>query len=268
MKRLIKLCCIMLLVALLPMTARADVIYEPFDSFYEAHRETCTYVGRSYTTNSPNGAVTLYGSPVDERVEKAYPNGSTLYVSYTYQTVDGILWACCDNWEDDVTGWAPMEYLELIYDGQSFFEEYGDQFVPVKIELDAAELTGKTVYFWEYPGSRDYIALELSADYLPDFQESYTDEFGDQWLRCGYYMGIRGMWINLDNPTADFDTLFPHAPEETEPAATAPRAAEVADEITPAGSNLKLTVILAVSSVVAVTAALLIVLKKKNANSR
>lgn len=268
MKRLVKLCSVMLLLALvLPVTAHADVIYEPFDSFYERYRSECLYVGRNYTAIAPSGTITLYESPQNPAVEAAYPNGTALYVSYKYQDADGVLWACCDNWEAEVTGWAPMEYLELIYDGQSFFEEYGDQYIPVKITLDAAELTGKTVYFWEYPGSRDYIALELSADYRPDFQESYTDDAGDQWLRCGYYMGIRGMWVNRDNPTADFDTLFPDAPEETEAVVTAPRASEVAEEISPAGSNVTLTVILAVAAVVAVTAALLIVLKKKNTDS-
>lgn len=264
MKRMVRICAMILLAALLvPMSVRADVIYEPFNDFYEENRDTCTYVGRSYTTNGPNGTVTLYRSPANPGVEKTYSNGIALYVSYTYQTADGILWGCCDNWDDDVTGWAPMEYLELIYDEQSFTEEYGDQFTPVQITLDAAELTGKTVYFWEYPGSCDHIAVELSADYRPDFQESYIDGNGVQWLRCGYFMGIRGKWINLNDPTADYETLFPDAGEETAPTETELIITEQAVEIKPAGKSEKIIVIVAVAAVVAITAVMLVLLKKK-----
>ena len=264
MKRMVRICVIILLVVLfVPMSVRADVIYEPFNDFYMEHREDCTYIGRSYTTNGPNGNVTLYGSPTDPRVEKTYSNGIALYVSYTYQTADGILWGCCDNWDDDVTGWAPMEYLELIYDEQSFTEEYGDQFTPVQITLDAAELTGKTVYFWEYPGSCDHIAVELSADYRPDFRESYVDANGVEWLRCGYFMGIRGKWINLNDPTADYETLFPDAGTETAPSETEPAVTEPMEEIKPAGNREKIVVIVAVAAVVAITAVMLVLLKKK-----
>ena len=263
MKKITKICCILLLAALLvPVTARADVIYEPFDSFYEEHRDECTYVGRSYTANGPNGTVTLYASPVNPGVEKTYPNGTALYVSYTYQTADGVLWGCCDYW-DDVTGWAPMEYLELIYDGISFEEEYGDQFVQTQIVMVTDEEEGETIYFWEYPGSRDYIDVTIRKDYAPEFQTSYTDANGNEWVRCSYYMGIKGYWVNLNNATADYETLFPDAAEETVPAQTESPATERVKEIVPAGTNVKWTVILAVSAVVAVTAALLIVLKKK-----
>ena len=264
MKRITVFVCMVLIAALtLPMVGRADVIYEPFDSFYESHREECTYVSRSYTASGPNGTVTLYRSPSDPTVEKEYPNASVLYVSYTYQTSDGVLWGCCENWEDDVTGWVPMAYLELIYDEQSFSEEHRDAIVPVRVTLEAAELDGKTVYFWAYPGSRDYIEVELTADYLPEFQESYTDENGVQWLRCGYYMGIKGKWVNLSNPTADYETLFPNAPAETVPAQTEPAPIETMEEIKPAGTGLKLIVTVAVAAVVIVTAVLLIALKKK-----
>ena len=266
MKKFTKICCILLLAALLfPMTVRADVIYEPFDNFYEEHRGECTYVGRSYTASGPNGTVTLYESPTNPGVEKVYPNETALYVSYTYQTGDGVLWGCCDKWDDDVTGWAPMEYLELIYDGISFAEEYGDQFVQTQIVMETEEEAGETIYFWEYPGSRDYIDVTITKDYAPEFQTSYTDADGNEWVRCSYYMGIKGYWVNLNNATADYETLFHDAPEETAPAETEAPATEKVAEIVPAGTNLKLTVTLAVAAVVIATAALLVALKKKKA---
>ena len=263
MKRLMRLCCCLLVLLLLPVTAQADVIYMPFDSFYDQHMADCTYVSRNYKAKGPNGDVTLYVSPEDAQVEAVYPNGTALYVSYTYQAGDGVLWGCCDNWDDGSTGWAPMEYLELIYDEKSFSEEYGHLFVPVQVALDAEELTGKTVYFWNYPGSPDYIEVEMSADYRPEFQQSYTDEKGMEWIRCGYCMAIKGKWVNLNNPTADYDSLYPQQMEETVPAETAPAPTELVEEIKPAGNGEKLTVILAVTAVAAITAVMLVVLKKK-----
>ena len=94
MKRILRICCMMLLAAfLLPLTAQADVIYEPFDSFYEQHRRECTYIARNFTAMGPNGDVTLYTSPEDASVVKTYPNGTVLDVSYSYQADDGVIWA-------------------------------------------------------------------------------------------------------------------------------------------------------------------------------
>lgn len=262
MKRNLSIIFLILLVGalVLPMTARADLIYEPRDSFYEENREDCDYVGRSYTAKGPNGDVTIYESPVSPAEEGKAANGTALYVSYTYQDSAGILWACCDLWDDELTGWVPMDYLELIYDGISFEEEYGDQFVSVEIMLEASD---ETVYFWEYPGSRDYIAMPIRGDNGPYFQTSYTDADGNQWARCSYYMGIKGYWVNLSNATADYETLFPDVPEETVPPETQPAATERVEEIVPGGGNLQLVLILAVAAVVAVTALLIVRLKKK-----
>ena len=264
MKRMMRICCVMLLVTfLLPLTARADVIYEPFDNFYMENRDKCTYVSRGYTCKGPNGTATLYKSPVDPETVKTYDNGTVLDVSYSYQADDGVLWACCDNWEDGVTGWVPMDYLELIYDGKSFEEEYGHKFVPAEMSLDTSNLGGKEIYFWVYPGSRDYLLGPLGEDYEPSIFNTYTDENGYEWGQCGYYFGIKYHWINLNNPTADFETLYPNMPEETVPPETEPAATERVEEIKPAGNGEKLVVILAVAAVVASTAVMLIILKKK-----
>ena len=264
MKRILRICCILLLATfLLPLTARADVIYEPFDSFYDQHRKECTYVARRYTASGPNGTVTLYQSPIDAAVEKTYENGTVLDVSYSYQADDGVLWACCDNWDDGTTGWMPMEYLELIYDGQSFAEDYGDQFVSVEMTLEGENLDGAQVYFWVYPGSKEYIQVPLGENSRPSFHTAYTDELGNEWAQCGYYHGIKGHWINLNDPTADYGTLFPNVEEETIPAETEPAAIEQVEEIKPTGNGEKTFVILAVTAVVAITAVMLAFLKKK-----
>ena len=264
MKRLMRICCFALLLALvLPVTARADVIYEPFDSFYELHRKECSYVGRSYRANGPNGTVTLYESPADPSVKGTYANGTMLDVSYSYQAADGVIWACCDKWDENITGWVPMEYLELIYDGISFREEHESEFVSIQMELDGEELNGAEVYFWEYPGSTTCVQVPMQSDYRPEFHTSYTDENGNEWAQCGYYMGIKGHWVNLSDPTAGYETLFPDIPPETEPAVTVQSFREQVDEIKPATSGITAIVVIAVAAVVVTTAILLIVLKKK-----
>lgn len=250
---------------ILPMQAKADVIYEPFDSFYEKHRDECEYVCRTYTASGPNGDVSVYESPESARVEAVLGNGEEIYISYTYEDAAGILWGCCESWSSDLTGWVPMDYLTVVYDGISFEEEYGDQFVSVQIVMEA---TGETVYFWEYPGSRNYIDVKVTEDYCPEFRTSYTDPDGNQWARCSYYMGIRGYWVNLSNATADYETLFPNHEEETVPQTEVPEIQSVqAKEIVPKEPAsvrlMKIICTIAVAAVVIVTGLMLYRLKKK-----
>ena len=162
-------------------------------------------------------------------------------------------------------GWAPMDYLELVYDGISFEEEYGDRFAAEEGSV-GEEYMGKTIYFWQYPGSDVSIDIQLQTDpdgYLPEYHTTYLDKDGNLWGRCSYYMGIKGYWIYLNAPTADFDILYPEGIEETEPAPTETRA-EPVEEIVPGGNqNVKTITIAAVIAVVAATAVLLILLKRK-----
>lgn len=266
MKRIVSLICVLVLsVLLVPVNARADVIYEPWDSFYEEHRGECEYVSRNFTAEGPNGNVTLYESPESSWEEAVIENGEQIHISYTYRDADGILWGCCELWDENIIGWIPMDYLVVVYDGISFEEEYGDQFVPVAGSLESAELMGATVNFWKYPGSNEVISVTLSDDYWPDFQMSYTDPHDREWVRCNYYMGIKGYWIFLDDPTAEFDTLFPEGIPVTEPE-TEPteEAREAIPEIVPKRNwEGKILTVIAVTAVVAVTAVLLYLLKRK-----
>lgn len=245
-----------------PVTALADVIYEPMDDFYLEHAEQCEYHSRSYTAAGPNGNVTLYESPESAQVQGTAPNGQTLFVSYTYSDEDGILWGFCENWETGLMGWAPMDYLALIYDGISFEEEFGEAFVSIERTLDGDDLTGKTVYFVEYPGSGAYIPAEMGQDGRPQFQTSYTDANGVEWVRCGYYRGIKGYWINWNDPTS-----VPAAQERPETGAEETESGErVVEEIVPKEpARLKITrvvLIAAVAMIVAVTWTMIRKLKK------
>ena len=268
MKKFGKMLSILMLLVLLcamvlPFGASADVIYTPFDSFYEENHDVCDYVNRSFTANGPNGDVTLYESPESAKEKAVIANGEPLYVSVIYTDADGITWGCAEQWDNDIIGWAPMDYLTVVYDGISFDEEFGHLFEEKEGEL-SKEYWGKTIYFWKYPGSQDYIDFEIWEDAsILVWYEVYTDADGRTWGKCPYHYGIRGYWINLDDPTADFATLYPETPETapvTEP--TEPHD-EVAEIVPKENWQTKIIVTAAVAAVVAVTAALLCVLKKE-----
>lgn len=265
MKKMITAVTALLLLLMLPLGVRADVIYEPWDSFFEEHRADCEYHSRSYTAVGPNGDVTLYESPESAWEEKTIPNGEAIWISYSYTDADGIRWGCSEIWNEDIIGWVPMDYLELIYDGISFDEEYGDQYVQEDGQLDIA-YRGQTVYFWDYPGceTSHWMTLGEYEEYMPEYWARFTDADGKTWGKIGYYMGNRDCWICLDNPTADFDVLYPDG-IATEPAEEpAPTEGETVAEIVPKkNDSAKLTAIAAVSATVAVTAVLLVLLKKK-----
>lgn len=257
----------LLVASALPMAARADVIFEPRDSFYERHREECTYINRNFRSNGVR-TVTVYESPESDKVEAFYRTGDRIYISYTYEDSYGNLWGCCENWDSEISGWVPMAYLEVIYDGISFEEEFGDQFRDEQGSI-GGDYLGKTIYFWEYPGSIGYIDMELGTDpdgYLPEYREIYVDEDGRRWGRCSYYMGIKGYWLQMDDPTADFDTLFPDYVEETVPeTGPEPVVAEIVPKKPAAVQIVKVIVSAAVVLTVVVTAVLLWQMKRKKA---
>lgn len=248
--------------SVLPLFASADVIYEPMDSFYESHREQCRRHERNYTVAGPNGNVTVYESPESDKVQETIDNGESVYVSYVYQDDSDVLWGFYEDWENEVSGWIPMDYLDLIYDEISFREEFGHLLKEETGEL-STEFVGKSIKFWKYPGSSEYLEVPFESDYAPEYHMIYTDGDGVRWGRVGYYMAIRGYWINLDAPDAEFVEHECAQPEET----SAPEPSKPVEEIKPAQPEwmrtVTLVVIVAVVAVVAVTTVLLVSMKRK-----
>lgn len=265
MKKMIRILCVVLILLMLPIQVSADIIYEPWDdSFYEEHRDQCEYHSRSYTANGPNGDVTIYESPESAWEKKTVPNGEGLWISYIYEDTDGTLWGCTEIWDENIIGWVPMDYLNLIYDGISFDEEHSHEYRNEDGQLDS-QYRGQTIYFWDYPGceASSWYTLSEEAEYLPEYRVLYTDADGRTWGKLSYFMGHRDSWICLDDPTADFDTLYPEGIAETEPE-TQPLPETEVEEIKPSGnSSIKWIVIASVAGVVALTAVLLFFLKKK-----
>lgn len=184
---------------------KADVIWQPMDSFYQENESQCTYVNRRFTANGPDGVVILYKSPKSPKVVTTWENGFEAYISFTYEDEDGVLWGIYDN--STQSGWMPMEYMEVIYDYISFFEDYGEEIVEQRGTLEE-QYQKESIYLWDYPGSKECYPMTIQND-LPAYNGIYTDENSHSWGFIGYYYGWRDVWVCLDQPMADYEQLYP-----------------------------------------------------------
>lgn len=244
------------------LPVRADVIWEPRDSFYEEHSSECEYVGRVFTANGPDGVVILYASPVSDREVDTWDNGFTAYISFSFEDENGTVWGIYEGGSNSRTGWMPMEYMDVIYDNISFAEEYGEE-IQEQFGTPDEQYLGKSVYFWEYPAAPDRYTVTLE-NYLPEYHRTYVDSEGHTWGNVGYYYGHKNVWICLDQPEAEMEELYPGG---------TPGIGEVQpveknfsrNRITPGedGGNMAAVVGAAVLLVVIVTGILLLVLKRK-----
>lgn len=207
MKRNLSALMLCLLIALaLAAPARADVMWEPIgDSFYDVHRDECSYVDRSYLANGQQGYVTLRKAPESAEEVSNVPNGGSVYVGYSWTASDGTRWYACEyaltqeeGWEWK-NGWAPAAELSLIYDHICFEEDHKDEFK----EYDGSGDALTKVCLYAYPGGPFQDTLEEHREYQPfseAFQYLYTDEAGRRWSYVGYYMGRQNAWACLDDP--------------------------------------------------------------------
>ena len=119
-------------------TAFADIIWEPENDFYISHQDECRRVERGYKANSMDeDGLKVYESPESNKVVAVVPNGEGFYVMYSYTDKAGNVWGMNDYYN----GWAPMDYLAEVYDGQTFEEEYGSEIVLETGDVDISSLT-------------------------------------------------------------------------------------------------------------------------------
>ena len=77
-----------LLLALLPLAARADVIWEPYDNdFYTQHSDECTYDDHRYTALVDAKG---YKSPESNRVTDTIKAGNSAWLTYLYTDKNGV----------------------------------------------------------------------------------------------------------------------------------------------------------------------------------
>ena len=256
MKRLI---CLSLALWLLAVPVLADVIWEPEDDFYTAHREACEYLGRSYYANGQAGFAMVFETPEAKAyAEPHLENGAVLYVSFTLE-YEGGAWGVAEL-EDGRTGWVRMEALTPVYDQQSFREDHAGE---IRAEARTLSVDGLALCCYDFPGGTwqwqgdpaDTKGLEPLT-----FSELYTDAEGREWGYLGYWYGIRNAWICLTDPENPDLPAEDHTPELYP-------LAEDAEDVPPleasGGISAELATAGAVVLVCGVTAVLLFRMRKR-----
>lgn len=255
MKKFLSLILSLVLMLACTMSVSADVIFEPDDDFYEKYRSECTLTERYfiaaeevYTVNEP-GSEVVYGK-VNE--------GDRVYISYTYEDSDGIVWGLI-SFTENISGWLPMGYLEVIYDNISFTQEFGSEFNTETDDLKLPE-TEKLI-FWKYPGSESYAEMELWDESYMDmgFIHSYTDANGTVWGYVGYFYGMDG-WLRIDDPSStEVVSVLERNNENLYPDSVA----DVDSAIVKGGLSPIWIAVILVAAACAVTVVLIFVLTKK-----
>ncbi len=188
------------------VSAFADVIWEPSDNFYEKHSSECSYRDRTYRANSPyDEGLKFYESPESDNINSTVENGTYVYVSYVYTDKAGNDWGLSEN----QGGWVPMDYLATIYDSAEFYNQYRDEIVDERGEIDLSGYAdGETFHIYDYPGEES--AWEFSAfDNNPVYSSTFTDPEGHKWGYVDYYYLAEG-WVCLDDPKATYRELYPN----------------------------------------------------------
>lgn len=239
----------------LTVPVSADVIIEPRDSFFEKHREECTYVARQYELAGYDGKVTVFTAPGGMN-KLTLDNGLRGTIQFTWEG-KGTIWGYLIYWDDQwIEGWVPMDDVSLVYDSKQFMTDHAGEIVetdPVPVDFHEAVL-------YRYPNGPVGNTLTEDPDYQrfgEIFTQVYTDENGLRWGYVDYYKGWRESWVCLDDPM--------NKELDTEIMPVAPSAAQLRGSATvTAGPPALLIAAVLVAAVAAVTAVLLVRRKKRN----
>ena len=237
------------------MTARADVIYVPENSFFEEHQDACSFENRMYIANAPGGTLTCYKSPESSLEKAQLKNGTELYTAFIYEAPSGIRWGYCEFYD----AWYPMDYTYAKYDDQQFREDY-------TIKEESGELdksyAGKTIYFWNYPGGEVTSSWSISeGGNVPMYSDTFTDENGLNWGFVGYYFGRRNAWVCLEKADVTEEAMYPDGKPVRDTRVIAEPSVDVQPEAGGQGMTLGL-ILAAVAAVMGGSLFLLFNLKK------
>ena len=198
--KMVMFVCIAVFVLVHPLSASADVIFEPENNFYERHSDECSYFDRSCLA----GADTyLWDAPNLVTGDRKAQEGEKIYISFVYTDKDGIEWGLAESLDK----WVLMADLYLEYGTPEFMEEHSDQIY----EGNPYLLSDGTVFVsWSYPES-GYID-QADASVMDDYEITtfYTDPDGRLWGYTAYMYGTRDVWICLSDME---DTSIPQRAE-------------------------------------------------------
>ena len=209
------------LIPILPLFARADVLIEPNNSFYERHRKECTHLGRSFYANGEDGYAALKREPGSKTETAVIENGDTIHIMFTYEH-KGELWGVAEISSLDTpyrewpNGWVSMNQLLLVYDYISFEEEHKDEIYDYA-GGDETLKKAKELIIWTWPGSGDMYSAQgpgTPAYSGPiEISSAYKDSERREWGFLSYWYGHRNAWVCLSDPENSEIPAFNPAPE-------------------------------------------------------
>ena len=212
----------LVLALLLPaLSARADEIYEPYDSdFYVEHSQDCTYEEELYEINASGGVRMMEDPESDTVIYEFGEIGTRLWIYWIYNNPEGGSWGYTEYYTDGsrYMGWIPMGLLWASYTSDMFYSDYRSEIYEKRntVSVTSKDETQR-VYYFEYPGSTIGGYDEYETEFLKDdpivTNSEFTDEEGRKWGYVGYYYLDSG-WVCLESPDLDVKDLWPSgAPE-------------------------------------------------------
>ena len=187
--KMVMLVCIAVFVLVHPLSASADVIFEPENNFYERHSDECSYFDRSCLAG---GDTYLWDAPNLVTGDRKAQEGEKIYISFVYTDKDGIEWGLAESLDK----WILMADLYLEYGTPEFMEEHSNE-----IYEDEPYLLSYGTEFvsWSYPesGVIDRPDASVTDDY--EITTFYKDPDGRLWGYRAYMHGTRDIWICLSD---------------------------------------------------------------------
>jgi len=198
--------------------ARADVLIEPNNDFYERNRDKMEYMGRNFYANGESGYIMLVIEPDSAREVISFKNGVIIYILFTID-MSGEVWGVADlNIQNEqVSGWIPMNQMYIVYDSDSFADENAANIKEQVFDLSTLDYDGDMI-MWTWPGSGiiggiwEVQGLESDTN-MNEGHTIYTDEEGREWGYLSYFYGYRNFWVCLDDPSNPSIPEFHPAPE-------------------------------------------------------
>jgi hypothetical protein len=257
MKRFSVLLLLLLFLLLMaPLTAYADMIYEPENEFYKQNRSYIVFLGRSFIANGEGEAVSVKKEPGAKNDIHTLKNGEVTYIQYSC-LYDGDFW----GFTFDYSGWIKLDQMLVLYDYISFEEDHLEEFYSYDGDYTAIKDTMAAIA-WPWPGCETPIWTFEGLD-TEHFWASfaYRDEEGREWGFISYLYGSRNIWVCLSDP------LKRDMPAFNVAAAPAPWVSETEHTDIGRSANPPLTLIICLVAVLVIgTAALIKIFWKPNKN--
>ena len=219
------------LLAITPLTVRADVVIGPRNDFYERNQQYLVYTYRYYYANGSIGYVSVKVEPGSGLEVQKIMNGEQVYIRQTYD-LEGSLWGYVEIEAEDrsyrewTTGWIRMENLVVIYDSVSFEEDNDSRIYEYNGEFDSLYDVDEIV-IWTWPGSGEIISIfegeekDRFIETIIYFREGpvgvgfsgYLDKEGREWTALRT-LAARS-WICLSDPANSEIAAFNPAPQSS-----------------------------------------------------